>query len=74
MPIISAQAYICSAGAVSRPRAPPVRPGVCWPTPPACRAAPTVHLFIAPDHALLPTDLHQTPEPDRVGLLSGWVE
>ncbi|TGQ04934.1 hypothetical protein EN809_032885 [Mesorhizobium sp. M2E.F.Ca.ET.166.01.1.1] len=42
--------------------------------PASLPATSAVHLFIAPDHALLPTDLHQTPEPDRVGLLSGRVE
>lgn len=72
VPIILAGAYICRRPVPcldSEP--PPVRPGVCWPTPSACRAA---RLLIAPDHALLPTDLHQAPETDRVGLLSGRVE
>ncbi|TPJ30149.1 hypothetical protein FJ425_05315 [Mesorhizobium sp. B2-7-2] len=31
-------------------------------------------LLIPPDHPLLPSDLHQAPEPDRVRLLAGRVE
>lgn len=31
-------------------------------------------LFIPPDHPLLPTDLHQAPEADRVDLFAGRVE
>ncbi|RTM09912.1 MAG: hypothetical protein EKK31_04145 [Hyphomicrobiales bacterium] len=33
-----------------------------------------VKLFVPPNHPLLPSDLHQAPEPDRVRLLAGRVE
>jgi len=41
VPTISARAYCFASRRGVRPRHPmPARPGACWPTPPACRAAP----------------------------------
>ncbi|RWM39925.1 MAG: hypothetical protein EOR75_12145 [Mesorhizobium sp.] len=66
--------YLCQPVPCLAPEPPPVRPGVCWPTPSACRAAPAVHLLIAPDHPFLPSDLHKAPEADRVRLLASRME